>query len=115
MTNRTARATLARMKPFTDDEAQAALKNLPDWKITGGEPLSIRREYSHATFADAMAFVNRVARLAENADLHPNIDIRFNKVSLTLSTHFARGLTEKDSDLARQIDAAENAASTRNA
>lgn len=113
MTNHVARATLARMKTFTRDQAQAALKNLPDWKITGGESLALHREYSRATFAEAIAFVNVVARLAEDADHHPDIDIRFIKVSLTLSTHSARGLTEKDFDLARQIDAAENDASTR--
>jgi 4a-hydroxytetrahydrobiopterin dehydratase len=58
-----------------------------------------------ADFKDAMVFVNRIAELAEAADHHPDITIRWNKVTLTLSTHSAGGLTEKDFDLARQISA----------
>lgn len=50
-----------------------------------------------------MAFVNRVAALAEEANHHPDIDIRWNKVRLTLTTHSAGGLTTKDFELARQL------------
>ena len=56
-------------------------------------------------FADALAYVNRVGQLAEEANHHPDIDIRWNTVTLRLSTHDAGGLTEKDLDLAGRIDA----------
>lgn len=55
-------------------------------------------------FADSLAYVNSVGKLAETADHHPDIDIRWNRVTLRLSTHSAGGLTEADLALARQID-----------
>ena len=70
------------------------------WENNGKE---ITRLYKFKDFAEAMAFVNKVAGLAEAADHHPDIDIRYNKVRLMLSTHSAGGLTEKDFSLARQI------------
>jgi 4a-hydroxytetrahydrobiopterin dehydratase len=77
------------------------MRHLPYWQIIGQ---AIRREYSFDNFAAAMTFVNRVAELAEEADHHPDIDIRYNKVSLVLSTHSDGGLTKKDIDLAQQIE-----------
>ncbi len=56
-------------------------------------------------FADSLAFVNAVAELAEAMDHHPDIDIRWNVVTLRLSTHSAGGITRLDLDLARRIDA----------
>jgi len=73
---------------------------IPGWENNGKE---ITRAYKFKDFAEAMAFVNKVAGLAEAADHHPDIDIRYNKVRLTLSTHSAGGLTEKDFSLALQI------------
>ncbi len=72
----------------------------------GWEPAEgkITRTYKFAGFKEALAFVNRVGELAEAADHHPDILILYNKVRLTLSTHSAGGLTEKDFSLARQID-----------
>jgi 4a-hydroxytetrahydrobiopterin dehydratase len=65
------------------------------------------RESEHEDFAAALAFVNRVGELAEAANHHPDILLHgWNKVRLTLTTHDAGGLTDKDRDLARQIDAA---------
>ena len=66
---------------------------------------AIVRTFEHADFVAAMAFVNQVATLAEAADHHPDIDIRWNKVTLLLTTHSAGGLTDKDRALAAQIDA----------
>lgn len=104
------------MKTFTREAAERQLETLPHWSVAGKEKkISMRRAYSYATFAEAIDFVNRVAELAENADHHPNISIHFNKVFLILSTHSARGLTEKDFKLARQIDDEEIVASTREA
>jgi 4a-hydroxytetrahydrobiopterin dehydratase len=66
---------------------------------------AIVRTVELADFKASMAFVNKVADLAEAADHHPDITIRWNKVTLTLSTHSAGGLTRRDFDLARQINA----------
>ena len=65
----------------------------------------IRKKFELKDFVRAMGFVNSVALLAEKANHHPDIDIRWNAVTLTLSTHSAGGLTEKDFVLARKIDA----------
>ena len=77
------------------------MQMVPGWENNGKE---ITRAYKFSDFKEAMLFVNRVAGLAETADHHPDILIRYNKVQLTLSTHSAGGLTEKDFSLARQID-----------
>ena len=67
---------------------------------------SIRKEYRFPGFPAALDFVVAVAALAEEADHHPDIDIRYDRVVLSLSTHSAGGLTMKDFELARRIDAA---------
>jgi 4a-hydroxytetrahydrobiopterin dehydratase len=87
------------------DEAgiAAALRQAPGWERAGGE---IRRTYTFDDFRAALAFVNRVGDLAERAAHHPDIDIRYNRVRLALSTHDAGGLSAKDFDLARAIDRA---------
>lgn len=86
-----------------DDEAiTQALTGLPDWRYAGG---SLTRTIKFATFAAGIAFVNRVAELAEQAGHHPDITITYTTVTLRLSTHDAGGVTEKDVDLARRIDA----------
>jgi 4a-hydroxytetrahydrobiopterin dehydratase len=79
----------------------AALADGLSWERHGHELVKVQREND---FADALDFVNRVGEIAERADHHPDIDIRWNTVTLRLSTHSAGGLTEKDLDLARQID-----------
>jgi 4a-hydroxytetrahydrobiopterin dehydratase len=91
------------MKLFDDAEIRAGLDGLRGWAREGD---SIRKTYTLDTFPDAIAFVNRIAELAEDADHHPDIDIRFNRVACTLSTHSAGGLTRRDFDLARKIDEA---------
>ncbi len=69
-----------------------------------------RRRWSRKDFAAAMVFVNQVAELAEARNHHPDIAISWNKVTLTLSTHYAGGLTQLDLDLAAAIDALEKPA-----
>jgi 4a-hydroxytetrahydrobiopterin dehydratase len=76
---------------------------VPEWSETNG---AIQRTVLYKDFKGAMAFVDKVADLAEAADHHPDILIRYNKVTLTLSTHDASGITEKDFNLAEQIDRA---------
>jgi len=85
-----------------DPGVAAALRATPGWQRAGAE---IRRAYRFADFREALAFVNRVGALAEAAGHHPDIDIRYNTVTLALTTHDAGGLTTRDFDLARAIDA----------
>ncbi len=89
------------MSKMTESDVHSALKRAPDWSETGE---SIQRTFRFNTFAQSMEFVKRVAQVAEKADHHPDILIRYNKVTLTLSTHDAGGLTGKDFDLAGTID-----------
>ena len=89
------------MPKYTPAQIEAALPSVPDWKKTGD---AITRTYQFKDFPAAIKFVNAVAELAEQAWHHPDIDIRWNKVTLTLSTHDQGGLTEKDFDLARKFD-----------
>ena len=90
------------MPKLTTAELKTALKSFPAWTRTGGE---ISRTYAFHDFRAAMKFVNAVARLAEKAGHHPDIDIRWNMVTLALTTHDEGGLTEKDFELARRLDA----------
>jgi len=85
------------------DEAKIppALATIPDWKLSDGK---IVRTFQFKDFPAAIQFVDTAAALAEAAWHHPGIDIRGNKVTLTLTTHDAGGLTEKDFALARQFD-----------
>lgn len=85
------------------DEAGIAqgLGQTPGWERAGSE---IKRTYRFKDFREALAFVHRVGDLAERAGHHPDIDIRYNAVTLALATHDAGGLTAKDFDLARTID-----------
>jgi 4a-hydroxytetrahydrobiopterin dehydratase len=86
------------------DEASlgSALAALPDWKRTGQV---ISRTYAFKDFPGAMKFVNAVAEFAQQVQHHPDIDVRWNLVTLALTTHDAGGLTEKDFALARECDA----------
>jgi 4a-hydroxytetrahydrobiopterin dehydratase len=72
------------------------------WRRDGSE---LVKEVQRTGFAGALAFVNEVGALAEAADHHPDIDIRWDTVTLRLSTHSAGGLTENDLALAAQVDA----------
>jgi 4a-hydroxytetrahydrobiopterin dehydratase len=88
------------MPLLSDAELAARLSRLRGWQRQGAE---IHRTFSFPDFKRSMAFVNRVAELAEAADHHPDIDIRYSKVSLALTSHDAGGLTERDFDLAEKI------------
>jgi 4a-hydroxytetrahydrobiopterin dehydratase len=86
---------------LTEGEIQKELALLKGWEREGRD---IVKQYELKDFVHAMGFVNSVGLLAEKANHHPDIDIRWNKVKLVLSTHSAGGLTEKDFNLARQIE-----------
>ena len=86
---------------LSDSEVQSWLKAHPGWALEGG---MIRRTNVFPDFRGSMAFVNRVADAANAADHHPDIDIRYSKVTLGLVTHDAGGLTSRDTKLAEDAD-----------
>jgi 4a-hydroxytetrahydrobiopterin dehydratase len=92
-----------RVAKLSDDEIERALSGRPGWSRDGN---AIRTSYERASFPDAIAFVVRIGYLAEAADHHPDLDVRWRTVHVILSTHDAGGITGKDFDLAQQIDAA---------
>jgi 4a-hydroxytetrahydrobiopterin dehydratase len=92
------------MAKLTTEAVQAALKKLPGWNL---KDEAIDKQYTWPSFPDAIKFVNQVADLAEQADHHPDILINYRRVTLTLSTHSEGGITQKDFDLAAQIERAQ--------
>lgn len=89
------------MTKLSDGEIETKLADRPEWSETGG---GIQRTYDFEDFVGSMKFVQRVADAAEARQHHPDILIRYNKVTLTLSTHDAGGITDKDFDLAQECD-----------
>jgi len=89
------------MPKLPQEEIDRAMRQLPGWKLQGNE---LRKTYPHDSFAEAIVFVNAVAHLAELANHHPDIDIRYKNVTIALTTHDQGGLTEKDINLARRIE-----------
>jgi len=89
------------MDRMSEVEVNQAIQARPDWSETGG---AINRTYQFANFIDAMEFVNAVAQLAEADQHHPDILVRWNKVTLSLSTHDAAGITMKDFEMAAKAD-----------
>src|SRR2546425_7947996 len=82
-------------------ELKERMKKIPEWEL---EKKHIERTFEFDDFVDAIDFVNTVAEVAEEEEHHPDIDIRFNKVRLVLSTHSKGGVTELDFALAERID-----------
>jgi 4a-hydroxytetrahydrobiopterin dehydratase len=82
-------------------ERETLIREHPEWEVAGEE---VSRQFEFADFNEAMGFVTRVADAAEKSDHHPDIDIRWNKVKLVLSTHSEGGLTSKDADMVEAID-----------
>lgn len=89
------------MPVLSASDIQQKLAVLPAWSLVQGE---IVRNAAFKDFMTAMTFVNQVASLAEQAGHHPDIDIRYNKVRLALVSHDAGGITEKDFQLAGEIE-----------
>ena len=86
---------------YSESEIQSKLGQLKGWTRNGDV---IERTFRFAAFMEGIEFVNRLARAAEEADHHPDIDIRYTRVKLGLTTHSVGGLTELDFDLASQAD-----------
>jgi 4a-hydroxytetrahydrobiopterin dehydratase len=91
---------------LNDESIDGWLKGRKGWKRSGNV---ITKDFQFPSFRDAIIFVNRVASLADDLDHHPDIDIRYTTVGLTLTTHSADGLTQKDLKLAEAVDFATSA------
>jgi len=90
------------MSLLPSEDVEAFVKAHPEWSWADTE---ITRTFEFDDFNESMGFVTRVALEAEKANHHPDIDIRWNEVTLTLSTHSEGGLTQMDLDLADTADA----------
>lgn len=89
------------MSALSKTEIQKKLKEMRDWSHAGK---AIQRKFAFKSFLPAIAFVNKVAEAAEAAGHHPDITINYNVVGISLSTHSESGVTERDFELAQQID-----------
>ena len=87
---------------LSEDQIGAQLDTFPEWAEINGQ---IQRTFQFEDFDQSIAFVGRIAEYAEQVQHHPDILIRYNKVTLTISTHDAGGITHKDFELARTADA----------
>jgi len=86
---------------LNDSEIQQALSSLPGWERNG---IAIQRVFQFPDFKAAMAFVNKIAEAAEQANHHPDIDIRYNKVVTALVSHDSGGVTQRDIRMAGRIN-----------
>jgi len=84
------------------NEIKQEMKRVPEWELLKNK--SIERTFEFDDFLQAIDFVNAVAEIAEEVEHHPNMDVRYNRVRLVLSTHSEGGLTESDFDVAEKID-----------
>lgn len=91
------------MGKVSEPDIARHLGELPGWKREGD---AITKTFDRSSFRGAIAFVGTLSELAERAEHHPDLDIRYSRVKVTLTTHDAKGLTEKDFSLARQVEAA---------
>ncbi|MDF1861613.1 MAG: 4a-hydroxytetrahydrobiopterin dehydratase [Verrucomicrobiales bacterium] len=84
-----------------EEEVERLLKKIPEWDHEGK---AITRSVEFAEFMEAIDFVNAVAEIAEDAGHHPDIDVRWTTVLLSLTTHEVGGLTDLDFEVAKKID-----------
>jgi 4a-hydroxytetrahydrobiopterin dehydratase len=91
------------MAKLTIEELKTALKRVPDWELAK-EREAIRRRFSFVDFDAAFAFMTRAALMASRMDHHPEWSNVYNRVDVTLATHDAGGVTQKDIDLAAAMD-----------
>jgi 4a-hydroxytetrahydrobiopterin dehydratase len=94
------------MAALSDGELRILLADMEGWTHLGN---AIHKEFRFPGFTGSVAFVNRVAEAAEAAGHHPDIEIHYQRVLISLSTHDEGGVTEKDVSLAREIDRAGDA------
>ena len=89
------------IEKLNEEQIATGLEKRPQWSEIGGQ---IQRTFRFEDFVASMEFVRKVAEYAERVQHHPDILIRYNKVTLTVSTHDAGGITQKDFDLAEETD-----------
>jgi 4a-hydroxytetrahydrobiopterin dehydratase len=87
---------------LSEEALAAAAKEIPEWRVEDGR---LTRSITSPTFPDAIELVRRIADAAEDLNHHPDIDIRWRTLHLTLSTHDRGGITAYDTELAKRIDA----------
>lgn len=88
--------------PLTKEQAEKELTQLNGWKLDG--ETQIEKKFTFKDFKEAMQFVNKVADIAESEGHHPDIEIKYNKVGIELTTHAIKGLSVNDFILAAKID-----------
>ena len=88
------------METLNKEQIESALAGLDDWAYVGE---ALTRTFRFADFVHAVGFVEHLAEVAEERQHHPDIDIRYNKVTLRVSTHSAGGVTQRDVDLAKAV------------
>jgi 4a-hydroxytetrahydrobiopterin dehydratase len=86
---------------LTPAEIKETLQTIPGWTLQDGKLI---RDWTFQDFVQAIEFINKIATLAEAAGHHPDIDIRYNNVRLSLVSHDAGGITQRDANMARQIN-----------
>jgi 4a-hydroxytetrahydrobiopterin dehydratase len=86
---------------LSDLEIQRSLGRLSGWSRRGD---TLTKTFTFGRFADGIAFVTRVAKAADEMNHHPDIDVRYTKITMTLSTHDAGGITQSDLTLAERIE-----------
>jgi 4a-hydroxytetrahydrobiopterin dehydratase len=89
--------------PFNREEAEVLLKQLKSWTLSG-DARWISKDFTFKDFAEALAFVDKVGAIAESEGHHPDIQLSWGKVSIELTTHAIKGLSENDFILAAKID-----------
>lgn len=92
------------MSTLSEIELAARLQSLPGWERTAGDTPAIEKTFKTRNFLNGLAFVTRVAVLAERANHHPDVTLTYPRVRILLTTHDAGGVTEKDLALAAEID-----------
>lgn len=90
--------------PLRDEEEHRYMEDTPHWQLSREGTHKLIRKFTFKDFAEAMVFVNKVANLAEEEGHHPNFEISWNKVTLTLTTHAIGGLSDNDFIMAAKID-----------
>ena len=90
------------MAGCNDQEISTRLSAVQGWDYVDGQ---LTRTFEFGSFLDAIAFVERVARAAETADHHPDIDIRYSSVRMAVSSHDVGGITDRDFGLAETVSA----------
>ncbi len=89
--------------PFDKEEAEILLKQIPGWEVSF-DSKNISKKYTFKDFKDALSFVNKVGAIAEEEGHHPDIELGWGKVNITLTTHAINGLSQNDFIVAAKIN-----------